>query len=189
MKLPIPIKTDSCIPWGHAHLLRWPILCLWRAFPWINLLLTYYFVSLWILSVIRHQESELHEVLRPCVWSQLTDHCSKSQCGFWLGSSPHNYVSQFLLKINLFLYIHPSFQHTHTHTHTHTHRIGSVFPRCSKTGSTAANMYTKSDSYGSGSEAMQFRLGLGGVRDPREQASDSVHALHKTLQGLWFPSK
>ena len=32
---------------------------------WINPLLTYHFVSHWILSVIRHQEPELHQVLKP----------------------------------------------------------------------------------------------------------------------------
>ena len=77
-----------------------------------------------------------------------------------MGSSPCSHVSQFLLKINLSLYVHPSFQHTHTHP------IGSVFLRCSKTGRRAANTCTKSDSYGS-SEAMQLRLGLEGVRDPK----------------------
>ena len=38
-----------------------------------NPLLTYHFVSHWILSAMRHKEPELHWVQRPSVWSQLRD--------------------------------------------------------------------------------------------------------------------
>ena len=71
-----------CSLWGHKELdmteqLNWTVLALCNS-PhsvecvslWINPLLTYHFVSYWILSVMRHQEPELH------------------YCGFWLGSSP-----------------------------------------------------------------------------------------------------
>ena len=47
---------------------------------WINPLLTYHFVSYWILSVMRHQEPELH------------------YCGFWLGLSPSHVGSGPNLK-------------------------------------------------------------------------------------------
>ena len=40
----------------------------------ISPLLTYHFVSRWILSTMRHQEPELHDVLKPGVWSQEKDH-------------------------------------------------------------------------------------------------------------------
>ena len=51
-------KNQACqisgpyLPSSMAHTLS-----LWI---WINLFLTYHFVSHWILSVMRHQESELH---------------------------------------------------------------------------------------------------------------------------------
>ena len=45
----------------------------------INPLLRYHLVSCWILSVMRHQEPELHYILRPGVWSSSKDHGFRSQ--------------------------------------------------------------------------------------------------------------
>ena len=49
-------------PSAMAHTLSVESASLWT---WINPLLTYHFVSHWILSVMRHQEPELHSVLKP----------------------------------------------------------------------------------------------------------------------------
>ena len=57
----------------HFALLDAHSLSLERVSLQINPLLTYHFVSHWILSVMRHQEPELHKVLRAGVWSQLKD--------------------------------------------------------------------------------------------------------------------
>ena len=59
VKLPTLIKTDNPLP--CSCLFSWPTFCLWSVVSlWINPLLTYLFVSHWILSAMRHQEPELH---------------------------------------------------------------------------------------------------------------------------------
>ena len=146
---------------------------------WINLLLTYHFVCHWVLSVVRHQQFELHEVLRPGVWSQLTDHWFKSQSGFWLGSSPHNHVSQVLLTINLSVYILPSFQHTHILLHLFFWGVLKQvvkLPTCAQS-QTAMEVVLKPHNSG-------WNLEESGTQ--REQTSNSVHVLCKTLQDSNF---
>ena len=51
----------AALPSAMAHTLSVECTSLWI---WINPFLTYHFVSNWILSVMRHQEPELHLVLK-----------------------------------------------------------------------------------------------------------------------------
>ena len=114
MKLPIPIKSDSYIPWGHADFLRRPTLCGGRFS--LNKSTSYLSFCL-SLNSFCDKTTRIWDSWGPetswSVWSQLIDHWSKSQSGFWMGSSPYSHVSQFLLKINVSL--HPPFLPTHTH--------------------------------------------------------------------------
>ena len=69
------------------HLLR----CLFsvECFFLNNSLLAYHFFSHWILSVMRHQDPELHEVLRSGVWPQLkTMDLRPSLASDWFKSWP-----------------------------------------------------------------------------------------------------
>ena len=78
-----PIKSNQATFHSHCTCPMWqPILYVWNVFLWINQLLTYHFVTHWILFAKRDHKPELYWVLKPGLRSQLED------CGFWLGLSP-----------------------------------------------------------------------------------------------------
>ena len=82
-----PIKTNHTKFRGGIVLCQGPhsvkcvSLCIW-----INSLLTYHFVSHWILSTMRHQELEFQKVSKPGIegfgWIWVPGHGFKSQAGF-----------------------------------------------------------------------------------------------------------
>ena len=172
-------KTDSCKPWGRTQLLRWPTCCggcfsLNKSTSHLSFCLS--------PNSFCDKISTIWASWGPKTRCVISVNRSLVQVPTWIlvgFKSPQSPVSQVLLTINLSVYILPSFQHTHILLHLFFWGVLKQvvkLPICAQS-QTAMEVVLKPRNSG-------WDLEESGTQ--REQTSNSVHVLCKTLQDSDF---